>query len=96
MRTMMLRVVAEPPQIFWAPLLPAAVNILLNVTLMLFCIIIFNVNPIPFFVTSLIGHALLAGYAVRDPHLSTLMTAWMETRRKTTNLVRVKGNKYVP
>ncbi len=96
MRTMVLRVIAEPPQIFWAPVLPAAANIFLNVAIMLFSITIFNVNPVPFFITSVVGHALIAGYAVRDPHLSTLMTAWMETRRKTTNLLRVKGNKYVP
>jgi type IV secretory pathway VirB3-like protein len=93
---MVLRVIAEPPQIFWAPVLPAAVNMLLNVASMLFCIIIYNVNPIPFFITSLVGHAMIAGYALRDPHLSTLMTAWMETRRKTKNLLRVRGNKYAP
>jgi len=92
---MILRVVAEPAQIFWAPILPAAANILFNVTVMLFFIIICNVNPIPFFLTTLVGHALIAGYAVRDPHLSTLMMAWMETRRKTRNLLRGKGNKYV-
>ena len=91
---MVLRVVAEPSQIFWAPVLPAAANVLLNVTSMLFFIIIFNVNPIPFFLTSFIGHAMIAVYAVRDPHLSTLMTAWMETRRKTRNMLLVKGNKY--
>ena len=87
---------AEPSQIFFAPVLPAAANMLLNVATMLFFIILFNVNPIPFFITSVLGHALIAGYAVRDPHLSTLMTAWMETRRKTTNLLRVNGNKYAP
>lgn len=96
MRTMVLRVIAEPPQIFWAPLLPAAANILFNVASMLFFIIIYNVTPIPFFITTLIGHVLIAVYAVRDPHLSTLMTAWMETRKKTKNMLRVKGNKYAP
>jgi hypothetical protein len=93
---MVLRVVAEPAQIFLAPVLPAAANILLNVSGMLFFIILFNTTPIPFFITSIIGHGLLAGWSARDPHLSTLMTAWMETRRKTSNLLRVKGNKYAP
>jgi hypothetical protein len=92
---MVLRVLAEPPQIFWAPVLPAAGNVLLNVTVMLFGIIIYNVNPIPFFITALIGHGFIAGFAVREPHLSNLMTAWIETRRKTANLVGAKGNKYV-
>lgn len=96
MRTMVLRVIAEPSQIFWAPVLPAAANVLLNVTLMMFFILLYNVTPIPFFVTTLIGHGLIAAYAIRDPHLSTLMTAWMETRRKTRNMVPVRGNKYVP
>lgn len=95
MRTMLLRVVAEPQQIFWAPVLPAAANVMLNVSAMMFCIVLFNVNPLPFFVTSLVGHAVIAGYAVREPHLSTLIAAWMETRRKTVNLRPAKGNKYV-
>lgn len=96
MRTLVLRVVAEPPQVFWAPLLPAAGNVLINITAMLFSIMGFNVNPLPFFVTMLVGHILIAGYASRDPHLSGLISAWMVSRRKTTNLIPVQGNKYVP
>jgi len=96
MKTLVLRVVAEPSQIFWAPLAPAAGNVLVNITAMLFGIMGFNVNPLPFFVTILIGHGLIAGYAARDPHLSSLISAWMVTRRKTANLLAVRGNKYVP
>lgn len=92
----MLRVVAEPPQVFWAPLMPAAGNVLINITGMLFGIMGFNVNPLPFFATLLVGHALIAGYAARDPHIAGLISAWMVSRRKTANLVRVMGNKYVP
>ena len=95
MRTMVLRVIAEPPQIFWAPILPAAGNALLNITLMMFGVVVADLNPLPFFVTLVIGHGIIAGYAVRDPHLSTLITAWSESKRKTTNLIPVKGNKYV-
>ena len=96
MRTLVLRVVAEPPQIFWAPLMPAAGNVLINITAMLFGIMAFDVNPLPFFATILVGHAVIAGYAARDPHLSGLISAWMVTRRKTTNLLAARGNKYVP
>ncbi len=92
---MVLRVVAEPPQIFWAPVLPAAGNVLINISIMLFAIMYTNVNPLPFFMSMAIGHAFLVGWAVRDPHLSNLIVAWMETRRKTVNLVAAKGNKYV-
>lgn len=92
----MLRVIAEPPQVFWAPLLPAAGNVLINITAMLFGIMGFNVNPLPFFVTMLVTHVLIAGYASRDPHISGLISAWMVSRRKTVNLIPVQGNKYVP
>ena len=95
-RTLVLRVVAEPPQVFWAPLMPAAGNVLINITGMLFGIMAFNVNPLPFFVTLLVGHGLIAGYAARDPHISGLISAWMVSRRKTGNLIPVAGNKYVP
>ena len=93
---MVLRAVAEPPQIFWAPLLPAGGNVMFNFVLMVFGTLFFKLNPIPFFVTLLIGHAFIAAYALRDPHLSNLMIAWIETRRKTTNLFPTRGNKYVP
>jgi hypothetical protein len=96
MRTLVLRVVAEPPQVFWAPLLPAAGNVLINITAMIFGIMGFNVNPLPFFITMLVGHVLIAGYASRDPHLSGRISAWMVSRRKTANLIPVQGNKYVP
>jgi hypothetical protein len=96
MKTLILRVVSEPPQIFWAPILPAAGNVLINITAMLFGIMAFNVNPLPFFLTILVGHGLIAGYAARDPHLSSLISAWMVTRRKTRNLLETRGNKYVP
>jgi hypothetical protein len=95
MKTMLLRVVSELPQIFWAPILPAGGNVLLNFSFMIFGTLLFNLNPIPFFITLLVGHAVIAGYAVRDPHVSTLITAWMENRRKTVNLIACRGNKYV-
>ena len=96
MRTLVLRVVAEPPQVFWAPLLPAAGNVLINITAMLFGIMAFNMTPLPFFATIFTGHILLAGYASRDPHISGLISAWMVSRRKTVNLIPAHGNKYVP
>jgi type IV secretory pathway VirB3-like protein len=96
MKTHILRVVAEPPLIFWAPLLPAAGNVLVNITAMLIGITAFNVTPLPFFVTIALGHAVIAGYAARDPHLASLISAWMVTRRKTVNLLTSGGNKYVP
>ena len=95
MRAMLLRVIVEPPQIFWAPILPAMGNIILNTSLMILCLSIHLINPLPFFITMAIGHGFIAGYTVRDPHLSNLIAAWMETRRQTTNLVAAKGNKYV-
>ena len=49
MRTLVLRVVAEPPQVFWAPLMPAAGNVLINITGMLFGIMGFNVKPLSTF-----------------------------------------------
>jgi len=95
MHTMVLRTIAEPPRIFWAPILPAAVNVMLNFTLMIFATMLFKLNPFPFFLTLLVGHGLIAGSAVRDPHLSTMAIAWIETRRRTANLMPSVGNKYV-
>ena len=96
MRTVVMRAVSEPQQIFWAPLLPAGCNVFVNISLMILCIVLFDINPLPFFVTTIIGHAVIAGYGLRDPHLSSLMAAWAEKRKKTVNLIATKGNKFVP
>lgn len=96
MRTVVMRAVSEPQQIFWAPLLPAGCNVLINISMMIFCIVLFDMNPLPFFATTLIGHGVIAGLAVREPHLSSLMVAWAETRKKTVNMIVAKGNKFVP
>ena len=90
-----MRAVSEPQQIFLAPLLPAGINIFINSSLMFFCIVIFDMNPLPFFITTVVGHAVIAGFGVREPHLSTLMGAWAESRKKTVNLIVTKGNKFV-
>jgi hypothetical protein len=96
MKTLVLRVIAEPAQIFWAPVALAGGNVLINICAMLFGIMLFDFNPLPFFVTTIVGHGLIAGWAARDPHLTTLLAAWMVSRRKTVNLLATKGNKYVP
>lgn len=95
MRSMVLRVVAEPQQMFWAPVAPAGGNLILNFTLMMFGIVLFDLNPLPFFATAFAGHLFIAAYAARDPHLTTLLQAWNVANRKTVNLLKVKGNKYV-
>jgi hypothetical protein len=95
MRTMVLRVVAEPQMMFWAPVVPAAGNLSLNVILMMFGIVLFDLNPLPFFGSTLAGHLFIVAYAARDPHLTTLIKAWSAAKDKTANIVKVKGNKYV-
>jgi len=92
---MILRVVAEPSQIFWAPIMPAAMNIIVNIIIMMMFIVLLDVSPLPFFITTIIGHSSIAAFSVREPHCATLIIAWAESRKKTVNLLGVKGNKYV-
>jgi hypothetical protein len=77
-------------------MIPAMGNVMINFTAMIVGTIFFNFNPILFFVTLCVGHLAIAGYASRDPHIATLISAWLITRRKTSNLIKSKGNKYVP
>lgn len=96
MREEILRAVAQPPKILWAPMVPSLINIGIQFPMMFMGIGIGGANPL-FFVTSIIiAHVILVGLGIKEPHLSTMLQAYGQTYRKTSNLYSVKGNKFEP
>lgn len=96
MREPILKAVAMPPRLFWAPFVPAVVNFSVQMGVMLMCAVAFQVNPlwfIPFFLT---GHIIIAAYAWREPHLSKMMMTYGPMSTPSKNVYPSKGNKLAP
>lgn len=96
MREEILRAVAQPPKILWAPMVPALVNLGVQFPMMFIGMGIGGLNPLYFVACIIAAHAVLVGLGIKEPHLSTMMQAYGQTYRKTTNLYAVKGNKFTP
>ena len=96
MRDMILKAVAQPPKLFWAPVLPAAVNAGLQMPMMFIGIGIGDINPLLFVTTIVLSHMVIMAAGVREPHLSAMIQAFGQTNKVSKNLYKERGNKFEP
>lgn len=96
MRDIILKAVANPPKLFWAPVLPAVLNAGLQIPFMFMAIGIWQVNPLIFITSIVLGHLIVVGVGAKDPHLSGMIQAFGTTNMSSKNLYRVKGHKFEP
>lgn len=96
MREDILKAVAQPPKILWAPMVPSLINLGIQFPMMFMSMGVADVNPLFFIACILLSHMALIAAGIKEPHLSTMMQAYGQTYKKTTNLYSVKGNKYEP
>ena len=97
MREPILKAVAMPPRVFWAPMIPAIVNFSTQIPLIFIWIGLFNGNPIWGIWTILAVHLVIIIYGAREPHLSHMMLAWGQNGPTTTkNIYHSRGNKFAP
>lgn len=96
MRELVLKAVANPPKILWGPFLPVLLNIGLQFPLMFIAIGVFDVNPLMFLVSIAVAHIVIIGLGAKEPHLSTMLQAFGQTHKTTTNLYKAKGMKFAP
>ena len=96
MRDIILKAVANPPKLFWAPVLPAALNAGVQIPFMFMAIGMWQINPLIFIVSIVLGHMFIIGLGAKDPHLSGMLQAFGTTNLSSTNLYREKGNKFEP
>lgn len=96
MRDMILKAVAQPPKIFWGPVLPVALNIGLQFPFMFMAIGVADINPLMFIFSILAVHAGIVFAGVREPHLSAMIQAFGQTNLVSKNLYSEKGNKFEP
>ena len=96
MRDMILKAVAQPPKIFWGPVLPVAVNVGLQFPLMFMMIGVGDVNPLIFVCSILLVHGAVVLAGTREPHLSAMIQAFGQTNKVSNNLYPERGNKFEP
>lgn len=96
MRDMILKAVAQPPKLFWGAVVPTAINAGIQVPLMFMSVGIADLNPLFFVITIVAGHMAIVAATVREPHLSTMLQAFGQTNKVSTNLYPVRGNKFEP
>ena len=96
MRDMILKAVANPPKLFWGPVIPTALNAGLQIPFMFMGIGIWQTNPLWFIISIVIGHMIVVALGAKDPHLSAMLPAYGTTNITTKNLYRVKGHKFEP
>ncbi len=95
MREPILKAVAMPPRVFWAPMIPAIANFAVQAPIM-FMWIAAGQNPIFFIGTILIVHVIIIIYSVREPHLSNMMKAAGPLSTPSKNVYPSRGNKLAP
>ena len=97
MREPILKAVAMPPRVFWAPMIPAIINFSTQVPLIFIWIGLFGGNPIWAIWTILAVHIVIVIYGAKEPHLSHMLLAWGQNGPATTkNIYHSKGNKFAP
>lgn len=96
MREPILKAVAMPPKVFWAPMFPMIVNFAVQMGIMVILQGAFpgQVNPIVFIATFVIAHAGLVAYGVREPHMSKMMQAYGPFLMPSKNVYHSHGDKY--
>jgi hypothetical protein len=96
MRDVILKAVANPPKILWGPFLPVLLNLGLQFPIMFMFIGVYDINPLVFFISIIIGHILAIGLGTKDPHISTMIQAFGQAHKTSRNLYKTKGNKFAP
>ena len=97
MRETILKAVAMPPRIFWAPAILFLVNFAVQVALMFVAMGVLDANPLWFVFSFFIVHLIIVVYGAKDPHLSHLLLAWGKSGPTTTkNVYSSRGTKFAP
>lgn len=97
MREPILKAVAMPPRLFFAPFAIAGANLAIQVAWMFVLLGVFDVSPLWTLSTALLGHVFLAIAGMREPHLSCMLEAWGRNGPAIShNIYRSRGVKLAP
>ncbi len=90
-----MRSIATPAQMFWAPVELALLNFLIAGFVMMMGFV-FEVNPLWSLTLLVINHLILASIGAKEPHAYTILMCFSRYNKPTKNLIKIKGRKFVP
>ena len=95
MREPILKKVAMPPTLFWAPMYIAVMNFIMQMGFMVILMGAFpgEINPLAFIFTFAFVHIILVAYGVREPHMSKILMSRGPFLMPTKNVYRSRGHK---
>lgn len=93
MREPILRAVAMPPRLFWAPMSPAGANLGVQLPMTLFMQTFSDINPLWVVASLLTVHVLIVIAGVKEPHLSKMMESQGPFIRSYSSIYPERGRK---
>ena len=97
MREPILKAVAEPYRLFWAPAAVAGLNMIVQFALMFMWLGLTQRSIMPFIITIPVVHMFIAAWGKKEPHLSNILVSWGRSGATSTkNIYRSRGTKFSP
>jgi len=97
MREPILKAVAMPPRLFWAPFMIGVANFAVHGALLFMLIAIVDFNPLWVGVSAIVVHSIIVSYSSKEPHLSRMCEAWGKSGPNTTHSIyESRGVKLAP
>lgn len=96
MKEPILRAVAMPPRLFWAPMAPALANLGIQLPMIMFMNVIWDINPLWVVTTILTVHLGLIAAGAKEPHLSKMMESRGKFMKNYQAIYPDKGIKMAP
>ena len=95
MKEELLKSVAQPMQVFFAPFGLTIVNVVINALAMILLTLFGRGTYIwMIIITTLFGHMILVLIGKREPHIDNIIAALGMVSRRTKNIIPERGNKY--
>lgn len=89
-----LKAVAMPPRLFWAPLAPALLNLALQISAIFMILAVSQANPLWIILTTLFpSHIALIIWGVKEPHLTMMLRSQGPFMKSYKNIYPDKGRK---
>ncbi|MGD9638798.1 MAG: hypothetical protein AB7U85_07040 [Alphaproteobacteria bacterium] len=96
MRVPILKAVAAPPRLLWAPFVIALANLGVQFPVMFMFLGLGDFNPLVFCFSIVIVHFFIIFWGTKEPHISTMTNAFGPMSRPSKNLYKCRGNKFAP
>lgn len=97
MKENILKMVAQPPRLFYAPFMLGVINILVHIVVLLSFVATFQGGKIVFVIISVVVfHAILVVVGKKEPHISGILKSFIKSPNGSKNIVKEKGCKYLP